>query len=338
MSSTRPECTSETPSVNRHAEPDADQQDAADPGTVEQSGADQAVQRYRPKAVPAQDWEPVAEFTRAVALEIHSGHQSRAIESMRTLSQFVVWAHREGLPLEREVVFTPDVVERYIAVGAAHLSEASRATRRSDLRRFSVAVTRKAPWAPKPARLRSDYGITPYTAQEVTRLLEVAGHQRTRVQKRRLSALLALGLGAGVYPREAWRVSTEHLIERHGFLCLNIPGDDARIVPITHPHDQTLAAIAREDPGSTILGFVAKSWDRSRLGSLLERAEIPDDCPPVKVHRLRATWLQEHLTHRAHLNGLARVAGVTSWKTFGHLMSFMPDIDEQTLFPELVRR
>ena len=58
----------------------------------------------------------------------------------------------------------------------------------------------------------------------------------------------------------------------------------------------------------------------------------------MKVHRLRATWLLDHLVHRPDLNGLAQVAGVTSWKTFGHLMPYMPHIDEHDLFAELVRR
>ena len=297
-----------------------------------------SVRRYSPHAIRPEDWAPVAEFTRNVVLDVHPQTPRTAIQAMRTVSQFVFWAHRQGLPLDRETVFTPDVVERYIATGCTHFSEASRATRRSDLRRFSARVTRKAPWAPAPPRLRGDYAVVPYTPAEVERLLDVAQQQRTAIRRRRLTSVLALGLGAGVYAREIWRLSTDNLIERHGRLCLDVPGQNARIVPITPPHDETLERIRREDPGSTLLGFVAREWDRSRLWHLIEDGEIPPDCPSIKLSRLRATWMLGHLVNRVHLNGLAQVAGVTSWKTFGHLMGHMPPLAEEALFEELTRR
>jgi len=107
---------------------------------------------------------------------------------------------------------------------------------------------------------------------------------------------------------------------------------------VSPPHDVTLDRIRVEDPGSSILGFVTKGWDRAPLGHLLEDIDLPPDCPDLKAHRLRATWLLQHLKHRVHLNGLAQMAGVTSWKTFGHLMTYLPPIDEESLFEELTRR
>ncbi|MGW8565348.1 site-specific integrase [Isoptericola sp. NPDC055881] len=319
--------SSGTSPVNRHADDDDDTESARE-----------AVRRYVPSALRPDDWQPVAEFTRAVALDIRPVDRRRAIEAMRTLSQFVVWAHRQGIPLEREKIFTPDVVGRYIAVGCSHLAHASRATRRSDLRRFSTAVTRRAPWAPLPARMRADYAIVPYTHAEVDRLLEVAEQQRTPTQRRRLTSTLALGLGTGIYPRETWRVTTDHLVLRHGHLCLEVPGDMPRTIPITPPHDTTLDRIRRDDPGSTILGFIAREWDRSRLWHMIEKAEIPADCPPIRMSRLRATWMLDHLQHRVHLNALAQLAGVTSWKSFGHLMGYLPPFDEADLVAEIALR
>jgi len=102
--------------------------------------------------------------------------------------------------------------------------------------------------------------------------------------------------------------------------------------------DNTLARICSTEPGTPILGFAAKEWDRAPLGHLLEDIDRPPDCPDLKAHRLRATWLLRHLDNRVHLNGLAQIAGVTSWKTFGHLMTYLPPIDEADLFDELTRR
>ncbi|WP_232014277.1 site-specific integrase [Cellulomonas fimi] len=280
----------------------------------------------------------MADFARAVAVDVHPSDDRRAVEAMRTLSQFLVWVHREGLPLDREQVFTPDVVSRYIQVGCAHLAEASRATRRSDLRRFGTAVTSKAPWEPPEERLRANQRIVPYSADEVARLLEVSTLQRTPLQRRRMQSLLALGLGAGLYPREIWHVTTDSLVERHGHLCLATPGRQARTIPISPPHDRTLQHIREADPGSMLLGFVAADWDRSRLSRLMQNIELPPDCPALRPSRLRVTWVKEHLEHGVHLGALAQIAGVASWKIFGHVMPFMAPRPEDEVFASMVRR
>lgn len=314
-------------SVKRHADENPSTEAAAT-----------AVRRYVPRALRPDQWEPIAAFTTGIALRLHPTDDRRAIESMRTLSQFVHWTQTQGLPLDAELVFDPDTVEGYISGGCSHLAEASRATRRSDLRRFGRAVTRRAPWTPQPRRLRQDYAVTPYTDDEVSRLLEVASHQRTVVQRRRLTALLALGLGAGLFPKEAWTVTTEDLAQMDGVLCLAVPGEHARLVPVRPPHDLTLLEILDQDPDSTLLGFSAPKWDRSRLNALLDRAEIPDDCPPIRAHRLRATWLLAHLSNRVPINELAKVAGVTTAKTFGHLMPYLPDVPQDEVFSLMTRR
>ena len=318
------ECSSGTSDVNRHA-------DAA-------AKAEARVRRYTPNAIRPEDWALVAEFTRQVALDLHPVEPRRATEAMRTLSQFVVWAHRQGLPLEREAIFTPDVVERFIAVGCTHLALSSQGTRRADLRRFSMQLTRHAPWAPLPKLLRPEYTIRPYTQDEVERLLDVARSQRTPLLRRRFGALLALGLGTGCYPRELRMVTTDNLLDRHGHLCLAVPGARARIIPVTPPHDVTLAQIRQEDPGSGILGFTTKDWDRAPLGHLLEKVDRPPDCPDLKIQRLRATWLLHHLENKVHLNGLAQMAGLTSWKTFSHVMRFLSPITDADLYAELTRQ
>ena len=321
MSSACPDCTSRTPCVNHSGDL-----------------ARRSVDGYVPKALRTEDWAPVAEFTRAVAQDLHPKDDRRAVEAMRTLSQVIAWAHREGLPLDRERIFTPDVIDRYIAVGATHLSEASRATRRADLRRFSRAVTKKAPWEPEPPKMRSGYAIIPYTDAEVARLIEVSQQQRTAVQARRLQALLALGLGVGVYPNEAWTLTTDGVIVDHGYVCVSIPGEHARTVPVTAPHDEVISQIVATDPGSTILGFAAPQWDRSQLSHLLQRAELPQDCPPLRTHRLRATWALAHLRAGVHLNDIMRLAGVTSWKMLGYLAPFAPSTEWAELLPGVVRK
>ncbi len=258
---------------------------------------------------------------------------------MRTLSQVVSWAHREGLPLDRERIFTPDVIDRYIAVGAAHLSEPSRATRRADLRRFSRSLTRKAPWEPEPPRMRGGYSIVPYTDAEVARLLEVSQQQRTPVQARRLQALLALGLGVGVYPKEAWALTTEDVVVDQGYVCVRIPGEHARTVPVTAPHDEVISP-HRRTPTRGRRSSV--SLPRNGIGRGCRICCSALSCPRT-VHRCAPTGCEPRGPWHTYapvcpLNDIMQLAGVSSWKMLGYLAPFAPSSEWSELLPKAVRK
>ncbi len=324
MSSTRPECSSGTDNVNRHADD-------------EDSRA--AVVNYVPYAIPKDEWAPVADFTRESVLMVHPRSTRHAIEAMRTVSQFVVWAHREGFPLDRDRMFTPDAVERYILVGAAHLSVSSRATRRSDLRRFSRQITVKAPWTPEPSPLRQSKTTRPFTADEIARLWEIANSQSTQIRRRRFTGYLALGLGAGLHPQELWRANVGDLAEMHGFLCVRVPGGPhQRVVPITAPNDTILAGFLGEPPDAPILAYRPRKWDRSPFHEMLAKADIPPGCPRITPARLRVTWMVQHLSHGMSMAGLTRIAGLTSWRSYQALEQFVPQPDDRELFAQAVRR
>ncbi|GAA4397183.1 hypothetical protein GCM10023153_20840 [Ornithinibacter aureus] len=51
------------------------------------SAAERAVRRYVPHLLRADQWEPIAEFTVVLALQLNPANPKRAIESMRTISQ-----------------------------------------------------------------------------------------------------------------------------------------------------------------------------------------------------------------------------------------------------------
>lgn len=324
MSSASPECTSGTANVNRHAEDES---------------PEAAVHRYRPNAIPRDEWAPVAGFTRESVLLVHPRSERHAIEAMRTVSQFIVWAHREGYPLDREGMFVPDAVERYITVGAAHLSVTSRATRRSDLRRFARQITTKAPWSPDPPQLRRRRTIEPFTKEQITRLWEIAHDQSTEIRRRRFTGYLALGLGAGLHPHEMWKANVGDLETVHGFLCVQVRhGNHPRTVPVTAPNDVVLGGFLSEPAEEPILAYRPRKWDRSPFHEMLRKADIPPGCPTITPARLRATWMVDHLCHGISMGGLTRIAGFTSWRPYTSLQQFVPQPDDRTLFGQAVRR
>ena len=64
------------------------------------------------------------------------------------LTQLATWALGQGMALDAEVVFDPDTIERFVAVGLAQNS--SRATYRADLRRVAPLLTKFAPGSLDP--------------------------------------------------------------------------------------------------------------------------------------------------------------------------------------------
>ncbi len=324
MSATRPECSSGTDHVNRHAEDE-------DPRA--------AVRNYVPYAIPKDEWAPVADFTRESVLMVHPRSERHAIEAMRTISQFVAWAHREGYPLDRDRMFTPDAVERYVATAATHLAVSSRATRRSDLRRFSRQITTKAPWPPDAPQLKQRRTLVPFTEDEITRLWEVANTQSTAIRRRRFTGYLALGLGAGLHPHEMWKANAGDLETVHGFLCVRVAESrHPRVVPITAPNDEILAVFLNEPQDAPILAYRPRKWDRSPFHEMLRKADVPPGCPTITPARLRATWMVAHLSAGISMGGLMQIAGFTSWRPYQPLQQFVAQPDEPTLFAQAVRR
>lgn len=136
-------------------------------GESPRSAAELAVRRYVPNSLRPDQWAAIADFTVDIALRLNPSHPKRAIESMRTLSQFIHWARTQGLPLDVELIFDPDTVEGYIAGGCPHLAASSRATRRAYLRSYGRQITTTAPWPPSIRPLRQDYAVVPYSDAEV---------------------------------------------------------------------------------------------------------------------------------------------------------------------------
>ena len=86
-------------------------------------------------------------------------------------------------------------------------------------------------------------------------------------------------------------------------------------------------------------GMAGDPYDNSQdLSNLLGKSEFPPGTPVIKLHRLRATWFLHHMRNLVPLNELSKVAGLSTAKTFGHLMRYLPDLPEAEVFAQMTRR
>jgi len=206
-----------------------------------------AIEGYRPKSLKGmRRWDAVADVVRDVVTVSGPPSRRRAIELMRTVAHFASWASGEGVVVQVESLFRPEHVERYIATGCLQLNERSRATRRSTLRRMGRAATRTAPWAPPRAQLPRQTLADPYSPVEVAGFWAAAQVQRTPALRRTATALLTLGLGAGLVPIEHFHVHGRHVQLVDGVTVVQVDGRRARRVPVLEVYARPLRELAAE--------------------------------------------------------------------------------------------
>jgi hypothetical protein len=234
---------------------------------------------------------------------------------------------KQGLPLDREIVFDPANVEHIIELWAADEPSAA-GTYRSSARRMGPLVTREAPWPPPATPISRLCLPPPYTASE-RRALERAGrHQSTPTKARVLDVTLGLGLGAGLDGRATPWVTPEHLTWQGGIFCVTVEKPNKRVVPIRKPYWPFLQQIAEDtEAGHYLLSGDATAHHRNYLSERLSSVDLPPGTPPVHAGRLRSTWLVHHLNAGTRIPELLEAAGLRSTTC---LWDVVPYVDPQT--------
>lgn len=290
-----------------------------------------AIEGYRPKSLTeVRQRDAVAGVCREVVAVSGPPSRRRAIELMRTVAHFASWAAGEGVVVQVESVFRPEHVERYIATGCPQLSDASRATRRSALRRMGRAATRTAPWVPPPAQLPRQTLADPYSPVEVAEFWAAAQAQRTPALRRTATALLTLGLGAGLVPIEHFGVYGRHVHVIDGVTVVQVDGRRARRVPVLQVYAEPLLNLAAEVDEGVLIGHPLLPGQESRQWHVIRLLDLPAGLPVLRAGRLRSTWLVSLLAMRVQVDELLEAAGIVTTRPLQDLIRFVPRRDELT--------
>jgi hypothetical protein len=279
---------------------------------------------YRPQRIDRADWRAVRPFvTKCVdALGLDGGAGSR--RAIRVLALLAVWASREGLPLDTEVVLDPDTVERFIVVGIAH--NQSRGTYRSVLRRVGPLLTTRAPWEARPATVARRQVAVPYSVSEIEGLTEDALAQPTAGRVRAARALLALGAGAGLDGRWIARVTADDVTSRGQAVLIRVGEPVARVVPVLARWQDEVLGLAASAGDACLVGY--RSTSRNRASALAASIVVAHSHPKLSASRLRSTWLVTHLAMGTRLPELAQAAGLQGVTVLSDLLPFVPPMDQ----------
>jgi integrase len=280
----------------------------------------------RHEYVPEEVWALIGPLALSACQAAQHSSVDAALAAIRATAQFLAWCRLQEIPLQAERVFLPDHVERFIATQTTHMTPASRATRRSHLRRVARAATKAAPW-PRPDRVYArDTPMTgPLSPAEVDAYWDALRAQPTAVAERRLKALMLLGLGAGLRAGEVLTVSIRDHI---GYtdagevqVCtIHLPD---RVVPVDTRYVPLLHELAEYDHAEPLVGpFNPRA--KHPVGNLIDSIALPASQHTLRLSRFRITWMVNILSRDVRIGEFQALAGVVSAKTLETVAPFVP--------------
>jgi hypothetical protein len=292
------------------------------------AGGDDRIARwlatYTPRLAPTESWDPAtSEFVASAVTRAAPDDLGLARRYTTVLARLAIWSRTQGLPLSLDVVLDPANVERFVTV---ELTPAVRATYRSRLRRLGRTVTTAAPWTPPPKPHGRRSVARPYSPAELAALQRDIAAQSTPERRAAATAVLLLGLGAGLDGRWCTKIRGTDVTTEHDVVVVDVPDPDARRVAVWSNHADDLSALATHVGTGLLVGGDAHK-SRNWLNDLNARLAFAPGTPPLSPRRLRSTWLTQHLTRGTRLPELARAASLETVTVLSDLLRDIPPLD-----------
>jgi hypothetical protein len=278
---------------------------------------------WQPSSVPPQ----AARFARAVVTAAGPHGRDRAKNLLWAAGRLAGWAIPLGLEPAPGVLLHPSVIERFTA-HAPGLSGPARRTLRTNLRFLARAVVPHLD--PADAPLPRERAKAPYSPEEISGLLALAGAQPTMARRMRATALVCLGAGAGLIRADLREVRGTDVSARSGGVIVQARGRRPRAVPVLARYHEPLLASAAFAGGHLITGGTGQG--RRNISNPLTRSLAGGaGLPALDTSRLRATWLADV----AQLTGLAtfmHAAGISCSQRLGDIIAGLnPGSEEQAV-------
>jgi integrase len=237
------------------------------------------------------------------------------------LTPLVLWSWQtRGLALERSRIFRRSVVDQFVHLGMENYARGSQATHRAALWRMVEVLN-----PDEESRARRPIGrsepTTPYNETEVAALASWAQGQRTEGRRLSASALLALGLGAGLATRELLAVRSDDIVSGAAGTLIRVRSDRERTVPLLRSWERMLDTAMHESmPGGWVFRPGRKNTADGQVTDFLTRSRTTLD---IRPSRMRSTWLVGHLDDGTSPQELLRISGLKNLAALDKLTKFV---------------
>lgn len=295
-----------------------------------------AIASYRMLKTPAEKWSLVADAVRQGMRAYGAPSTSWVSSQGGHVARFSLWVidrPERTLDGELRVAELADLalVAAYIVGPLAEVPDGTRATARSVLTRM---VHRLRPDT-APERIGYTPIQAPYTPAECASFVRLARNQPTKDRRRALSALVALGLGAGLDGHDLREIAPAHIRQvalgkgQVAFVVQVPSGRRPRTVVMRDAYAELLREAidlhhsAKRGKNTPLTGNKAT---RANVGSAVTDKAVTATGPGVDIStaRLRSTWLLACMCAPIPLNVLLCTAGLRSARTLADLLPYCP--------------
>ena len=303
-------------------------------------GVQEAIESYRAINVAGQQW-PQVEASVRLAMRAYGPSSAKWVSTQGGhVARFALWLlqrpeRTQAGDLQLREFADLTLVTAYVAGPMADSPASTRATARAVLTRI---VHRLRPDT-APERITYTPIQAPYTPTECAAFVRLARNQPTKDRRRALSALVALGLGAGLDGHDLREIAPAHirkvpLSKDRSVLVVTVPGGQRpRTVVMRDAYADLLREAialhnsAKRGKNTPLTGNKAT---RANVGSAVTDKAVTATGPGVDIStaRLRSTWLLACMCAPIPLNVLLCTAGLRSARTLADLLPYCPAPDD----------
>lgn len=284
---------------------------------------DRAICSYSPISVSPE----AGQFAREVVAQVAPASAARAKALLFASSKLCSFGLAVGYGCDKEVLFHPDVIERFIVVGTAGLSPATTRTLRSNLRFLANRVL--SPRRARPVPLSRERAKDPYTTAEIDAYLVLAHNQPTYRRQMRAVGLISLGAGAGLMGIDLRSVRGHDVVRRSGGVVVSVGGSRDRVVPVLKRYHELVVASAVFAGNGYVTGGEEPAR-RNVTAPLVSKLSGGIHLERIDTGRLRSTWLSE-CARLIGLRGFLDAAGVSCSQRLGDVVATLAPPSEEEM-------
>jgi len=288
------------------------------------------IERYRPRSVERGDWSAVRRHVVEATLAYAPESYSSTYLTMAVCARFSLWARDRGISIVvLRDLYVPHHVEHFLATGLSHLSGHSRASYGSALHRIAKNINKRAGWEPPPTQHGRKALSDPYADHELDWLHHIATTQGTEARRRAALSMWCLSYGAGLRGPEVGVLTGDDVHVVDGVAVVDVPGANARRVPVLGCARGDLLELAAQYPDSPM--FSDRTPCRNWTASVLSQVTIPARAPRFSSRRLRISWMVTLTVAGVRLSELMDLAGLETTNGWEDLARFIPQRGEAEL-------
>jgi hypothetical protein len=290
---------------------------------------------WTPQKVDVDRWMEVRDAVVLAVTACRPPSKSVLRNQRSLITAFALWLRdrperKFSGPLDPQEFLVEGIVDAYLVGPLGDAPDASRASVRSVLRK----AIRNLDARPGPESIAHQPVQPPYSPAECARFVALARNQPTDAARRSLSAVIALGLGAGLGPEDQRPIAPCHVREvdlgaEVTGLAVDVPGQRARTVVVRAEYENLLREAlelhqkARRGARTPLSGD--KPERKNAANKTASRAvTATGQGIDLSTARLRTTWLVACMPAAVPLGALLHASGLRSPRTLNDLLQYCP--------------